>query len=132
MALSRTVIHGHNLQATCISQSAHQVQTIKQRCAFSLLTSTWLIVQSVAAEALTYACDHCHKDALQQKSRILQFLIPVQMLLGKLPSPAIRDKYNMHMYDTIIEVCFSPCCHDLWYSAWCTLPHQSRCALAHI
>ncbi len=61
-------------------------------------------MQSVAAEALTYACNHCHKDALQQKTRILQFLIPVQMLLGKLPSAAIRQKHNMHMYDTIIQV----------------------------
>ncbi|DBA71484.1 hypothetical protein WJX79_006638 [Trebouxia sp. C0005] len=58
---------------------------------------------SVAAEALTYACNHCHKDALQQKTRILQFLIPVQMLLGKLPSAAMRQKHNMHMYDTIIQ-----------------------------
>lgn len=61
-------------------------------------------MQSVAAEALTYACNHCHKDALQQKTRILQFLIPVQMLLGKLPSAAMRQKHNMHMYDTIIQV----------------------------
>ena len=61
-------------------------------------------VQSDAAEALSYACNHCHKDAGPQKMRILQFLIPVQMLLGKLPSAAIRQKYNMHTYDTIIEV----------------------------
>lgn len=58
---------------------------------------------TVASEALLYACDHCQRDALQQKNRILQFLIPVQMLLGKLPSTAIRQKHNMHMYDTIIE-----------------------------
>lgn len=61
-------------------------------------------MQSAAAEALTYACNHCHKDAGRQKMRILQFLIPVHMLLGKLPSAAIRHKYNMHIYDTIIEV----------------------------
>ncbi len=63
-------------------------------------------MQSVAVEALTFACNKCHRDALQQKTRILQFLIPVQMLLGKLPSAAIRQKYNMHIYDTIIEVSF--------------------------
>lgn len=61
-------------------------------------------MQPAAAEALSYACNHCHKDAGPQKMRILQFLIPVQMLLGKLPSAAIRHKYNMHIYDTIIEV----------------------------
>lgn len=65
-------------------------------------------MQSAAAEALTYACNHCHKDASRQKMRILQFLIPVQMLLGKLPSAAIRQKYNMHIYDTIIEVMALP------------------------
>ena len=36
--------------------------------------------------------------------RILQFLIPVQMLLGRLPSLQLRQKYKMHSYDTIIEV----------------------------
>lgn len=83
-------------------------------------------VQSAAAEALTYACNHCHKDAARQKMRILQFLIPVQMLLGKLPSAAIRHKYNMHIYDTIIEVTSSaiavtkldlvPKAHDVLFS----------------
>ena len=68
------------------------------------LRSRILCLQAAAAEALTYACNHCHKDAAGQKMRILQFLIPVQMLLGKLPSVAIRHKYNMHIYDTIIEV----------------------------
>lgn len=36
--------------------------------------------------------------------RILHFLIPVQMLLGKLPSMQLRQKYQMHSYDTLIEV----------------------------
>lgn len=72
------------------------------------MDSVCLCAQPLAAEALTYACNHCHKGALGQKMRILQFLIPVQMLLGKLPSVAIRNKYNMHTYDTIIEVsCFA-------------------------
>ena len=75
-------------------------------------------LQPMAAEALTYACNHCHRGATQQKARILQFLIPVQMLLGKLPSLTIRQKYNMHMYDTIIEVltCVKALLIDM--SAW--------------
>jgi hypothetical protein len=77
-------------------------------------------LQSVAAEALTYACNHCHKDALQQKTRILQFLIPVQMLLGKLPSAAIRQQHNMHMYDTIIQV--RPEWHPRWICSTQQLP----------
>ena len=93
------LIHRHMYLKTCRTRAEYQAE-------MRLLNADFLLVgmQSVAAEALTYACDHCHKDALQQKSRILQFLIPVQMLLGKLPSAAIREKYNMHMYDTIIEV----------------------------
>ena len=74
-------------------------------------------MQPTAADALSYACNHCHKDARRQKMRILQFLIPVQMLLGKLPSAAIRQKYNMHTYDesfalkpatSNMQACFEP------------------------
>jgi len=77
--------------------------------------------QSVAAEALTYACNHCHKGALQQKTGILQSLIPVQMLLGKLPSAAICQKHNMHVYDAIIQVCPEMSVYA-WYAACNSCP----------
>ena len=47
--------------------------------------------------------------------RILHFLIPVQMLLGKLPSMQLRQKYQMHSYDTLIEV------NSKGYGPMCTL-----------
>lgn len=70
--------------------------------AASLLLLFWL--QVMAAEALQFACNHCHKEGRSQMRRILHFLIPVQMLLGKLPSVRLRQKYQMHAYDTMIEV----------------------------
>lgn len=46
-----------------------------------------------AAEALSYALKHCHRSAAANRARILKYLLPVELLLGKLPSPAL-----MHMY----------------------------------
>jgi nuclear mRNA export protein PCID2/THP1 len=46
-----------------------------------------------AAEALSYALKHCHPSAAANRARILKYLLPVELLLGKLPSPAL-----MHMY----------------------------------
>lgn len=41
-----------------------------------------------ADEALEFALNHCNKDAVANKKRILQYLIPVKLYRGRLPSAA--------------------------------------------
>lgn len=47
-----------------------------------------------AQEALTYALKHCHVACEKNKSLILKYLIPVGLLLGRLPSPLLVQKYQ--------------------------------------
>lgn len=35
---------------------------------------------------LDYALQHCHKDAMKNKRRILNYLLPVKLLRGRLPT----------------------------------------------
>ena len=74
---------------------------------------SWTL-QEAAEQALEYALRHCHRAALQNKSRILYFLVPVKMLLGQLPAQAALQKYQLEEYAEIVDVslllqsCWSP------------------------
>ena len=39
-----------------------------------------------AEENLDFALKHCHKNAIQNKKRILNYLLPVKLLRGRLPT----------------------------------------------
>lgn len=47
-----------------------------------------------AQESLEYALLHCHKNAKKNKALILKYLIPVGLLLGKLPSSQLSQHYS--------------------------------------
>lgn len=48
-----------------------------------------------AAETLTAAFHMCHPQAVRNKTRILVFLIPVNLLRGTAPTPDLLDTYNL-------------------------------------
>lgn len=52
----------------------------------------------LAEQNLSYALKHCHKDAVGNKKRILNYLIPVKLLRGRLPSVKLLQKYNLVEY----------------------------------
>lgn len=56
-----------------------------------------------AEECLDYSFKHCHRDHLANKSRILQFLIPVKLLLGKFPQERLLQKYDLPQFVGLIE-----------------------------
>lgn len=58
-----------------------------------------------AEAALTYALRHCHRGAKSNKAHILKYLIPVGMLLGRLPSTALSQQYPevLAQYQSIIQ-----------------------------
>jgi hypothetical protein len=56
-----------------------------------------------AEEMLTYALEHCHKAATHNKRVILSYLIPVRMLRGKLPSPALLEKHSLQDFLPLVH-----------------------------
>jgi hypothetical protein len=46
-----------------------------------------------AEKKLNYALKACHKSAYDNKRRILVFLIPIKIFLGKFPSKDLLEKY---------------------------------------
>jgi nuclear mRNA export protein PCID2/THP1 len=56
-----------------------------------------------AEENLDYALQHCHKDALSNKQKILRYLVPVKLYRGRLPSPKLLQKYSLTEFLPIVQ-----------------------------
>jgi len=56
-----------------------------------------------AGQTLLLACTHCHRDQKKNKRRILQFLIPVRLLLGHFPLPELLAKYHLNQFSGIVD-----------------------------
>jgi PCI domain len=56
-----------------------------------------------AAESLDESLRMCHPTALRNKRRILEFLIPVKMILGTLPSQHMLAKYSMYQFQNLVK-----------------------------
>lgn len=52
---------------------------------------------------LEYALTHCHVNAKANKKRILNYLLPVKLLRGRLPSDYLLQKYSLTEFKPIIE-----------------------------
>ncbi|KAH9147070.1 hypothetical protein LEN26_004803 [Aphanomyces euteiches] len=48
-----------------------------------------------AEECLEYAWRHCHSKYKRNKRQILQFLVPVKLILGVMPSQALLQTYSL-------------------------------------
>lgn len=55
-----------------------------------------------AEENLNYALLHCHKNAISNKRRILNYLIPVKLERGRLPALTLLKKYNLQEYVPLV------------------------------
>ncbi|CAH0477164.1 unnamed protein product [Peronospora belbahrii] len=51
-----------------------------------------------AEMCLDYAWKHCHRGNVCNKRMILQFLVPVKLLLGVMPSPKLLTDYSLEEY----------------------------------
>ncbi|RHY23833.1 hypothetical protein DYB32_009051 [Aphanomyces invadans] len=54
-----------------------------------------------AESSLSYAWRHCHKKYSHNKRRILQFLVPVKLILGVMPSAQLIETYNLTEFQGI-------------------------------
>ncbi|KAL4450585.1 hypothetical protein ABPG77_000941 [Micractinium sp. CCAP 211/92] len=55
-----------------------------------------------ARASLEYALQHCHALAHHNKALVLKYLVPVQLLLGHLPSPTLLAAHQLRQYEPII------------------------------
>ncbi len=51
---------------------------------------------------LNYALKHCHKNAISNKKKILNYLIPVKLERGRLPTLKLLQKYNLQEYMPLV------------------------------
>ena len=56
-----------------------------------------------AATHLEYAFAHCHAKSAKNVRLILQYLIPVKMILGTLPSKELLQKYDLREFADVTE-----------------------------
>lgn len=56
-----------------------------------------------AEENLDYALLHCHKNATSNKKRILNYLIPVKLEQGRLPTVKLLEKYDLREYVPLVS-----------------------------
>ncbi|KAL9190997.1 hypothetical protein ACHAXT_000703 [Thalassiosira profunda] len=52
----------------------------------------------LAEENFDYALRHCHHSAVANKKRILNYLVPVKLLRGRLPTGKLLEKYSLHEF----------------------------------
>jgi hypothetical protein len=56
-----------------------------------------------AEEALDFALVHCPSKCPRNKQLVLQYLVPLKMLLGKLPTELLLTKYNLDEYKSLAK-----------------------------
>lgn len=52
----------------------------------------------LAEQNFDYALRHCHHSAVGNKKRILNYLVPVKLLRGRLPTTKLLEKYSLHEF----------------------------------
>ena len=58
---------------------------------------------ALAEQDLDFAFQHCHRNALGNKKRILQYLVPVKLYRGRFPTPALLDKYGLDEFKPLVK-----------------------------
>ncbi|CEG45104.1 pci domain-containing protein 2 [Plasmopara halstedii] len=56
-----------------------------------------------AEKCLDYAWKHCHRSKIRNKRMILQFLVPVKLLLGIMPSPKLLSDFGLEEYSGLTD-----------------------------
>ncbi|KAG1700234.1 hypothetical protein DVH05_012040 [Phytophthora capsici] len=56
-----------------------------------------------AETCLDYAWKHCHRGKARNKRMILQFLVPVKLLLGVMPSPKLLSDFALEEYTGLTD-----------------------------
>ena len=60
-----------------------------------------------ARAELRRAFQLCYKDNFHNKQRILRYLVPVEMLIGRFPSQKLLKQYELAEYNDMVEACLN-------------------------
>jgi len=52
---------------------------------------------------LDYAFQHCHKNSVNNKRRILKYLVPIKVYRGRLPTTLLLEKYGLEEFKPIVK-----------------------------
>mmetsp|Transcript_12891 Transcript_12891/g.16830 ORF Transcript_12891/g.16830 Transcript_12891/m.16830 type:complete len:420 (+) Transcript_12891:39-1298(+) len=52
---------------------------------------------------LGWALAHCHPGSVRNKRRILNYLVPIKLVLGKLPTPTLLKKYGLTHFLGLVQ-----------------------------
>eukprot|EP00980_Cylindrotheca_fusiformis_P010719 scaffold2402_cov109-Cylindrotheca_fusiformis.AAC.1 len=58
---------------------------------------------NLAERNLDFAFCHCHRNSIQNKKRILRYLVPIKLYRGRLPSIRLLDKYGLDEFKPLVE-----------------------------
>jgi hypothetical protein len=95
-----------NLLKPVESRKLHEQGSIGERVTYKYYVGRLSLLEDqyeLAEENLDYAFLHCNKKATSNKKRILDYLIPVKLLRGRLPSDKLLDKYNLQEFKDLVH-----------------------------
>eukprot|EP00590_Aulacoseira_subarctica_P007648 CAMPEP_0172417244 /NCGR_PEP_ID=MMETSP1064-20121228/3771_1 /TAXON_ID=202472 /ORGANISM="Aulacoseira subarctica , Strain CCAP 1002/5" /LENGTH=331 /DNA_ID=CAMNT_0013155455 /DNA_START=1 /DNA_END=996 /DNA_ORIENTATION=+ len=95
-----------NLLRPVESRNLHEEGTMGQKVTYRYYVGRLNMFEDKYEEAeknLDYALSHCYKDSLRNKKRILNYLLPVKLLRGRLPTGFLLEKYKMYEFWPLVE-----------------------------
>eukprot|EP01082_Thalassiosira_pseudonana_P011606 g10627.t1 g10627 contig4:2224014-2226051(-) len=87
-----------NLLKPVESRGIHQMGTMGEMVTYNFYCGRLNMFEDqyeLAEENFDYALLHCHRNAVGNKKRILNYLVPVKMLRGRLPTAKLLQKYSL-------------------------------------
>ena len=95
----------HVVSSACTNGSLPAQAPVASKFAHMLKALPWFgLKQATAAADLSYAFEHCPRDAEANRARCVYYLVPVKMLLGELPREEVLQRYGLTQYAPIVQV----------------------------
>eukprot|EP00584_Thalassiosira_punctigera_P026439 CAMPEP_0172577488 /NCGR_PEP_ID=MMETSP1067-20121228/138258_1 /TAXON_ID=265564 ORGANISM="Thalassiosira punctigera, Strain Tpunct2005C2" /NCGR_SAMPLE_ID=MMETSP1067 /ASSEMBLY_ACC=CAM_ASM_000444 /LENGTH=412 /DNA_ID=CAMNT_0013370175 /DNA_START=1078 /DNA_END=2316 /DNA_ORIENTATION=- len=90
-----------NLQKPVESRGIHESGTMGEMVTYRYYVGRLNMFEDqydMAEQNFDYALRHCHHSAVANKKRILNYLVPVKLLRGRLPTSKLLEKYSLHEF----------------------------------
>lgn len=95
-----------NLQKPVETRKLHTQGVMGQMVTYNYYVGRLSLFEDQYAEAeskLEFALSNCHKNAFQNKQRILRYLVPVKLFRGRMPSGQLLTKYKLDEFLPLVD-----------------------------
>jgi len=95
-----------NLLKPVESRSIHESGTMGEMVTYRYYVGRLNMFEDqyeLAEQNFDYALKHCHKSSVANKKRILNYLIPVKLLRGRLPTNKLLEKYSLYEFVPLLN-----------------------------